>query len=284
MDELPGRLLNGRYRIERKLGEGAAGVVWLVRDTRERGRVWALKELDFNGIASHDERAEAMALFQREADILTHLSHAALPRVVERFQEGGREFLVMERVEGPTLDQILRGRKDFLNETEVARWCEHICDVLAYLHSRVPPVVYRDLKPANVMLGVNGRIKLIDFGIARPLNPIRPGDTVAYGTPGYAPAEQYTGHAVPASDIYALGVTIFQLLTGLNPQSPAFSLTSARLHNSDVSQEMDDLIAMCTRPDAARRPSALEVKGYLQKLPHRPVRRGWRALVARLLG
>lgn len=279
-----GRLLNGRYRIERKLGEGAAGVVWLVQDTRQRGQEWALKELDFNGIVSNVERAEAMDLFEREAQILVQLQHPSLPRVVERFQEGGREFLVMERVEGPTLDEVLRVRKGPASEGEVAEWASQICDVLAYLHGCVPPVVYRDLKPANVMLGVDGQIKLIDFGIARPLNPLRPGDTVAYGTPGYAPPEQYGGNAVPASDVYALGVTMFQLLTCRNPQVPSFNLTAARLHNADVSVEMDDLIQACTRMDAIARPTAERVKARLCALPRPVPRAGWLETIARLLG
>lgn len=286
MDELPGRMINGRYRIERKLGEGAAGVVWLARDTREKGQVWALKELDFNGIASTTERAEALDLFERESDILMQLRHEALPRVLERFSESGHEFLVMERVEGPTLDQVLNGRRDFIPESDVAAWCVRICDVLEYLHSCNPPVVYRDLKPSNVMLGVDGRIKLIDFGIARPLNPQRPGDTVAYGTPGYAPTEQYMGKAVPASDIYALGITMFQLLTRVSPekQGLAFKVTSVRLYNAQASVEMDDIVSACTRREAALRPNAGEVRACLKNLPGPTPRTVWRALIDRWMG
>jgi serine/threonine-protein kinase len=258
-------------------------VVWLVRDTRDKGQVWALKELDFNGIVSRVERDEAMEMFEREAAILVRLEHPALPRVIDRFREGGCEFLVMERVEGPTLDQI--ARRGPQPESVVAGWATQICDVLEYLHGCCPPVVYRDLKPANVMLAVDGRIRLIDFGIARPLNPTRPGDTVAYGTPGYAPPEQYAGFAVPASDVYALGVTMYQLLTCRNPQDATFRLASARIHNADASAEMDALIEACTRAEAEARPPVGEVRERLARLP--VAERGrprWWSTLARLLG
>lgn len=270
MSDLHGRLLHGRYRIERRLGEGGTGIVWLVADTREKGHVWALKELDFEGVASMTERAEAVSLFERESDMLMHLSHPALPQVVDRFSEGGRQYLVMERVEGPTLDQALKRRGAPLDEADVAGWLAQVCDVLAYLHGRVPPVVYRDLKPANIMLSVDGRVKLIDFGIARPLNPLRPGDTTAYGTPGYAPPEQYAGSAVPASDIYALGVTAYQLLTACDPQAPGFRLSPARNLNSAVTTEMAELVSACTQTVAEARPSVCDVRAVLERLRARP--------------
>ncbi|NDD28329.1 MAG: serine/threonine protein kinase [Proteobacteria bacterium] len=266
MDELPGRTLSGRYRIERRLGEGGTGIVWLARDMRERGHVWALKEIDFSGVASSVERAEVMAMFEREADILMTLSHPALPRIVDRFSEGGHEFLVMERVEGPTLDGALVSRRGPLTEPEVIRWSMQICDVLAYLHQQTPPVVYRDLKPANVMLTLEGRIKLIDFGIARPLNPARQRDTAAYGTPGYAPPEQYGGAASPASDVYALGVTMHQLLTRRNPQEDGFAMQSTRRFNPSVSVGCEALIEACTQSAAPPRPSVDAVRKTLEGL------------------
>lgn len=285
MDDLPGRLLHGRYRVERRLGEGGTGIVWLVADTREKGHVWALKELDFAGVASPAERAEAVALFERESDTLMRLSHPALPQVVDRFAEGGRQYLVMERVEGPTLDQALKRRGAPMFEADVAGWAAQVCDVLAYLHGCVPPVVYRDLKPANIMLSVDGVVKLIDFGIARPLNPLRPGDTVAYGTPGYAPPEQYMGNALPASDVYALGVTLYQLLTARDPQAPGFNLSPARQHNPAVTAEMEALVEACTRTDVTARPSADEVRAELLQLQTRlRAPEGLLARITRLMG
>lgn len=285
MDDLPGRLLHGRYRVERRLGEGGTGIVWLVADTREKGNVWALKELDFEGVASPAERAEAVALFERESDMLMRLSHPSLPQVVDRFAEGGRQYLVMERVEGPTLDQALKRRGAPMIEADVAAWAAQVCDVLAYLHGCVPPVVYRDLKPANIMLSVSGHVKLIDFGIARPLNPLRPGDTVAYGTPGYAPPEQYLGNALPASDVYALGVTMYQLLTARDPQAADFRISPARQHNPAITTEMATLLSACTRTDAAARPRVDEVRAVLVRLQARPRgREGLLGRITRLMG
>ncbi|HXE72232.1 MAG TPA: serine/threonine-protein kinase [Candidatus Nitrosotenuis sp.] len=275
------RLLAGRYRIERRLGEGAAGKVWLARDMRLRGLVWAIKELDFNHLPP-GERAEALALFNREADMLMCLRHPSLPRVVERFSQDGREYLVMERVEGPTLESILESRGEPLEEPQVSRWGVEICQALEYLHGRVPPVIYRDLKPSNVMVPQAGPVKLVDFGIARPLNPARPKDTVAYGTPGYAPPEQYQGRACPQSDLYALGVVLFQMLTCQEPRQFGFIFPPVRRLNPEVSQEMEELLSGCLELDPARRPASAElVRQRLEPLATRVIP-WWRRRLARL--
>jgi serine/threonine protein kinase len=255
--------------------------VWLARDTRERGLVWAVKELDFEAFAP-GERAEARDLFEREADLLMRLHHPCLPAVVDRFSEGGREYLVMERVEGPTLDQILEARGTPLEERDVARWSAQICAALEYLHGQVPPVVYRDVKPSNIMVRVDGVVKLIDFGIARSMNPARRGDTMAYGTPGYAPPEQYAGKAEPRSDLYGLGVTMFQLLTRCDPQEKGFQCRGARRFNSALSAEMAALLDACTEPAAAARPSsARDLREALEHLAERPNRAWWRRVLGR---
>lgn len=272
-----GSILAGRYRVERLLGEGASSRVWLARDTRDRGSVWALKELDFRALAPAD-RLEALDLFEREAAILIRLRHPSLPRVTHRFAQEGREFLVMERVEGPTLADILRGHGQPLEEALVAAWGVQLCEVLGYLHGLRPPVVYRDLKPSNVMVSVRGPVKLVDFGIARPMRPGRPGDTTAYGTPGYAPPEQYQGRAEPRSDLYALGATLFELLTARDPQPFGFAFPPARDFNPHLSPEMEGLLARCLQVDPAGRPeSAEELKIALEERSRQP--RHWLARV-----
>jgi len=278
----PGSILAGRYRLERRLGEGAAGIVWLARDMRERGLVWAIKELDFDMFAP-GERGEALDLFEREASMLMRLRHESLPRVVDRFTEQGREYLVMERVEGPTLDQILAARGGPLEEKDVIVWGVQLCNVLQYLHNLNPPVVYRDLKPSNVMVHrEGGKVKLIDFGIARRATPTRKGDTAAYGTPGYAPPEQYAGHAEPRSDLYALGVTLYQLLTARDPQASGFKFRPARVHNRGVSELMEALLADCLQHETVRRPSsAVEVRERLFQAAAQQVR-PWKKLLRRL--
>ena len=281
-----GSLLAGRYRLERLLGEGASGRVWLARDTRERGLVWAVKEMDFR-VLPPEERAEAMALFERESEILVRLRHPSLPRVTDRFSQEGCEYLVMERVEGPTLADILRARGRALEEALVAGWGVQICEVLGYLHGLNPPVVYRDLKPANVMVQVNGPIKLVDFGIARRMRPGRPGDTTAYGTPGYAPPEQYQGRAEPRSDLYALGALLFELLTGRDPQPFGFLFPPARQLNPELSVEVEALLARCLETRVGARPgSAAEVRQALEAVAARPrnwLHRGLARLQHRLL-
>ena len=284
----PGTLLAGRYQVDRLLGEGAAGFVWLARDTRKRGLVWAVKELDFSGMPPGEQR-EMLDHFEREATLLMLLEHDSLPQVVDRFSEEGHEFLVMERVEGPTLEQILQRRGRPLDESDVLDWALQLCDVLDYLHSRIPPVIYRDLKPANVMLSVHGRIKLIDFGIARTQRPGRHGDTVAYGTPGYAPPEQYMGRAEPRSDLYALGATLYRLLTAqpvgeaerttpgtsLPPAQP-FRFDAVRQHNPSSSAETEAVVAECLEQDPRDRPgSARIVHSRIEDARAAPRRRTW---------
>ena len=274
-----GRILAGRYRIERLLGEGAAGTVWLARDTREKGRVWAVKELDYSSLPPSEQR-ESFTLFQREAEMLMQLEHSFLPKVVDCFSEQGRQYLVMERVEGPTLESLVRGSSLALKETEVIPWAIQLCEVLHYLHTLTPPVVYRDLKPANVMVSVRGPIKLIDFGIARALNPSKPGDTTAYGTPGYAPLEQYVGRATPQSDLYALGATLYRMLTLQEPDQFNFSFRPARDWNPELSPGMEKVLADLLEKEAQNRPaSALEVKERLQHVLSNPLPWWWKAKV-----
>ncbi len=257
----------------RLLGEGAAGKVWLVRDTRERGLTWAMKELDFS-LLPLSEQEEQKRLFHREAAMLRLLDHKSLPKVVDHFSEHGKEYLVMERVEGPTLESVLKSTTTCIPEDQAARWGMQICEVLEYLHSLDPPIIYRDLKPSNVMLGIKSPLKLIDFGIARVMNPTRPGDTTAYGTPGYAPPEQYLGKACPQSDIYALGATLHQMVTRWEPEQFTFHFPPARFCNPEVSREMEELLAQMLHKDPRERPaSAGEVKRLLEPIAKR--RRSW---------
>ena len=280
-----GRILAGRYRIERQLGQGAAGTVWLVRDTRQKGNVWALKELDVSGL-NPAEQNEAWRMFCRESDMLMQLEHRYLPKVVERFQEGGRHYLRMERVEGPTLESILKSSAGPLPELQVLDWGQQLCEVLHYLHSLDPPIVYRDLKPANVMVSLRGPVKLVDFGIARALNPNKPGDTTAYGTPGYAPMEQYVGRASPRSDLYSLGVTLYELLTKQAPEQFNFRFNPPLQYNGDLSPQTGQLLMELLEKEPEKRPATAEiVRQRLAAIARSPqprllqlARRWWRNL------
>lgn len=244
----------GRYRLERILGEGATGRVYLARDTKLRGAVWAVKEVDYSALPI-DEFEEARYTFAREAELLKGLRHRSLPRVVDHFQVDDRDYLVMERVEGPTLEGILGKRTEPLPEHRVVELGLGLSEILHYLHHRRPPVIYRDLKPANVMVTLDGDVKLIDFGIARSIRPSKPGDTTAYGTPGFAPPEQYQGRSEPASDVYALGVTLHRAATLYEPLEFRFDHPSAVSLNPGLSPQLDELLSAMMSKKAADRPT-----------------------------
>ncbi len=255
----------GRYRLDRQLGEGACGKVFLARDTKERGSEWAVKEVDYSGLPA-TEFKEARSAFQREAALLQQLRHPILPKVVDSFTHGACDYLVMERVEGPTLESMVAERGEPLTEEQVLAVGVALADALNYLHVRTPPVLYRDMKPSNVMVSRDGSVKLIDFGIARSQNPQRAGDTTAYGTPGFAPPEQYQGRSEPRSDVYALGVTLHRALTGYDPPQFGFDHPKASSLAPEVSEAFDRFLARMITKSVSERPSALEVREVLRHI------------------
>lgn len=273
------RVVAGRYRLERVLGEGACGRVYLARDTKERGSVWAVKEVDYSALPIK-EFVEARQQFQREAQLLMGLRHSSLPIVVDHFQEDDRDYMVMERVEGPTLEGMLKGRTDPLPEARVVSLGLALVDTLHYLHHRQPSIIYRDLKPANVMVTLSGGVKLIDFGIARSVTPGKAGDTTAYGTPGYAPPEQYQGRTVPASDVYALGMTLHRASTLYEPPEFTFSHPSVASLNPDLSPAFDSLVTSMLQKRAEDRPHTALVMSLLAAIgdvpDSDPLRVWWR--------
>ena len=219
----PGTLLHNRYRIERVLGLGGMATVYLAADTRLGGRKTAIKEMDPANLPVED-REWAVAAFRQEAEMLARLNHPRLALVSDFFQEDGYWYLVMEYVEGETLATAL-ARAGRFEETRVLDWAEQLADVLAYLHGQNPPIVFRDLKPENVMHRPDGSLKLIDFGVARFFKPGQTADTLQLGTVGYAAPEQYgRGQTGPRSDVYALGVLLHQLLTGYDPATTPMNL------------------------------------------------------------
>lgn len=252
------RKLNGdRYLIIRKLAQGGQSAVYLALDSAD-GRRCAIKEMSGAHLAP-EERVQAVNDFLREANILMGLSHPGLCRVFGTFIEGGsKPFLVMEYIEGHNLEDELIGRGRPLDWQSVATWGMLLADVLAYLHAQNPPIIYRDLKPANVMLLRTGSIKLIDFGIARQLYPARLRDTARLGTDGYAPLEQYGGHSETRSDVYALGASLYHLLTGRVPEAAPIrytgqTLTPIRALNPDVPEALDRVIGQMLHLDARKR-------------------------------
>jgi hypothetical protein len=275
---LPNTLLQNRYRIRRQIGGGGMGVVYLAEDTRLPGRRCAVKETSPDQLPPQD-RSWATEAFRQEAQMLATLSHPGLTAVTDFFFERGNWYLVMDFVEGETLgDRLDRSPGRRLPLREALGIARQLCTVLEYLHEQRPPVVFRDLKPGNVMLTPKGAIKLIDFGIARFFKPGRSRDTVNLGTPGYAAPEQYggKGQTDPRSDIYSLGVVLHEMLTGYDPQSTPFNLPRPRSLALAIPPGVEQVILRATQSDPGGRYQT--VAQFRQALP-RPgvlnVFRGW---------
>ena len=262
----PQSLINDRYLILKKVGQGGMGAVYQVVDTRIN-RVCAVKEMSDAAILDPHEKMQAVHAFQREADLLARLTHPNLPKVSDKFAVSGKHFLVMEYIDGETLHQkISRGEAPFPEE-QVIQWTDQLCDVLGYLHSQRPPIIFRDIKPDNIMVDRDGQVKLIDMGIVRFFKPGQNKDTTLLGTPGYAAPEQYgTGQTDARSDIYSLGATLFHLVTGHTPDEfDLYQLPPVRQVNNRVSPQMDQLITRALSPIADRRwQSMAEMRSALQ--------------------
>ena len=247
-------MLSGRYIILHKVGQGGFGAVYQATDARITGKTWAVKEMSDAAIADPSEKQQAIEAFRREAELLSQLSHPNIPRVTDFFSQGGKQYLVMEFVEGETLEERLIKRGGPLSEAKVRPWAEQLCDVLEYLHSQRPPVIFRDLKPDNVMIDRAGDVKLIDFGIVRFFQPGKSKDTVRLGTPGYAPPEQHgKGQTDARSDIYALGATMHHLLTNHDPGTTPFHFEPVRRLNNAVSFHMEQVVMKAVEQDPVRR-------------------------------
>ena len=240
-----GTILEDRYEIQRVAGRGGMSTVYVARDLRfsQVARLCAVKEM-FD--VDPDARVRALRLvnFERESAMLATLSHPAIPRIYDYFSRGGLVYLVLEYIDGDDLERVLANQKMAFQEDQIIRWAIEICDVLAMLHDQQPdPIIFRDLKPSNIMLRVSGQIVLIDFGIARTIQGRQRGTMI--GTEGYAPPEQYRGIADARGDIYALGATLHHMATNSDPrlETPfTFSERPIRSLNQDISEELAAVI------------------------------------------
>ncbi len=259
----PSHLLKQRYRIVQQVGKGGFGAVYKATDTQFGNRLVAIKEMSqgSQGSLSPQELAEATQSFKREAMLLAGLTHPNLPRIYEQFPDMGRWYLVMDYIEGETLEDRLGRLPGNRLPVEMALdIANQLCVVLDYLHMRQPPIIFRDLKPANVMLAAHGHVYLIDFGIARHFKPGQAKDTAALGSTGYAAPEQYgKAQTTPRADIYALGATLHQLLSGHDPSDTPFQFAPLHLNANPSIARLEQLVMKMVEMDAAKRPASAGV-------------------------
>ncbi len=250
-------LVRQRYRLVRQIGRGGFGAVYQAVDTELGNRKVAVKEMSQRGLTPEELQAATQA-FHNEALLLAGLTHPNLPRIYEQFSEGGRWYLVMDFIEGETLEALLnRTPGGRLPLPDVLKIGVQLCTVLDYLHMRQPPIIFRDLKPANIMMTPAGDIFLIDFGIARHFKPGQTKDTVAFGSAGYAAPEQYgTAQTTAQSDIYGLGATLHQLISGKDPADSPFVF--APLHLSQP-HGLEALIMQMLEANPSKRPASMAV-------------------------
>lgn len=266
----PGDVLQDRYQIVGNLGAGGFSSVYQARDMRFPNvtKMCAVKEMV---ISAPDPQLRELTIksFEREASMLAMLDHPAIPDVSDYFTEGDRSYLILELIRGQDLEVWLENQSDMLTGERAVEWAIQLCGALDHLHSQKPkPIVFRDIKPSNIMLDQYDRIRLIDFGIAKVFETGNKGTMI--GTEGYSPPEQYRGQAEPAGDIYALGATLHHLLTKQDPRlEPPFTFAERPINkvNSQVSPQLEALIMRCLAYDPKERfENAKALKDALEQL------------------
>jgi len=241
----PGYVLVDRYAIQMVIGVGGMGSVYRARDLHFPNvvKLVAVKEM-INQAPDPLVRKTIVQNFEREANILVALSHTSIPKIFDYFTFEDRSYLVIEYIHGKDLEAVLNETEGFMPEDMVISWAIELCDVLQYLHNHKPePIIFRDMKPSNVLVNQQGHIMLVDFGIAKIFRAGQKGTMI--GTEGYSPPEQYRGEATPLADIYALGATMHHLLTHRDPRlEPPFTFAErpVRKENPSVSPELEAVI------------------------------------------
>ena len=260
-------LLQGRYQLLKEVGTGGFGAVYKAIDTKFDNRTVAIKEIRLQGLKTN-EIIDATDTFNREVNILSDLRHPNLPRVYDHFTSPEHWYLVMDFIDGQTLETYLDSRGGRLPLDEVFTLGIQICTVLDYLHTRQPAIIFRDLKPTNIMITSNRQVYLIDFGAARYFKAGRTKDTIAFGSPGYAAPEQYgKAQTTARSDIYSLGATLHEALTGKDPAEDPFHFGAIQVPGKTTPPDLDALIQRMVEVDMSKRPtSAAAVKTELWRI------------------
>lgn len=274
----PGTVLENRYEILRVCGRGGMSTVYAARDLRfsHVERLCAIKEM-VDRAHDHQTRVLRLANFEREASLLATLSHPAIPKIYDFFSRAGLIYLVLEFIDGEDLEHLIARSEEPIDEEILIDWSDQILDVLSYLHEHQPePIVFRDLKPSNIMLRSDGSISLIDFGIARTFQPLQRGTMI--GTEGYAPPEQYRGISEPRGDVYAMGATLHHLSTKSDPRSEAPFTFAQRLPtelNPVLTSEFESVVLRAVAYSPADRfPSAAAMQQALRAIGQHDVELG----------
>ena len=251
----PGTIIDGKYEILTALAEGGMSHVYLALDKR-LNKQWAVKEVK----QTNDKTKDAIiaSSFVTEANMIKKLDHPMLPRIVDIISQDDAIFVVMDFIEGQSLDKVIKEHGPQPQES-TTEWGLQLCDALDYLHTRTPPIVYRDMKPANVMLKPDGSVAIIDFGIAREQREDGAGesigDTTTLGTRGYAAPEQFggSGQTDARTDVYCLGATLYHLLTGNSPAEPPYEILPIRQVDPSLSPGLEVVIAKCVQQNPDQR-------------------------------
>ncbi len=239
-----GSLVDGKYKILNKVGQGGMSVVYLAMNEKAN-KQWAVKEVRKDGVKDFEVVKQGLVV---ETDMLKRLSHPSLPSIIDVIEDKETFLIVMDYIEGNPLSKAL---EEFGAQPQemVVEWAKQLCDVLYYLHTQNPPIIYRDMKPANVMLKPDGNVTLIDFGTAREFKEKNLADTTCLGTVGYAAPEQFggMGQTDARTDIYCLGATLYHLLTGMNPCEPPYEIKPICSVNPSLSTGLEKVILKCTQ-------------------------------------
>lgn len=239
-----GSLVDGKYKILNKVGQGGMSVVYLAMNEKAN-KQWAVKEVRKDGVLDFESVKQGLVA---ETDILKKLSHPNLPSIIDVIDTADSFIIIMDYIQGNSLNKALEEFGAQPQEMVIA-WAKQLCDVLGYLHSRNPAIIYRDMKPANIMLKPDGNITLIDFGTAREYKEKNLADTTCLGTVGYAAPEQFggMGQTDARTDIYCLGATLYHLVTGMNPCEPPYEIKPIREINPSLSSGLERIILKCTQ-------------------------------------
>ena len=254
-----GDLIDGKYKILNEIGRGGMSTVYLAINEKAN-KPWAVKEVRKNGIRNRELVKQSLMV---EINLLKKLKHKGLPSIVDIIDQQDNYLIVMDYIEGITLENIMQ-EEGVQPQEKVVDWAIQLCDVLQYLHTRKPAIIYRDMKPSNIMLRSDGSVVLIDFGTAREFKERHVEDTTCLGTQGYAAPEQFggMGQTDERTDIYSLGATMYRLVTGHNPSEPPYEMYPITHWNPRLSTGLEGIIAKCTSKDPKSRYQSVQEVRY----------------------